>query len=387
MTTLPFLKLVPRLAATGSLATLCLLSASCKLPPREAWNNVQEHGLLPVLFDKPAGSPKAPSTDSRNIAETSANPEPATPDQINALRVQAVKQPEIASIPFATPVPGRQGYVYSPHTPGKKIVDVRSFAPGAEARCPYTLQSFHVPDTAAIAAAPPVSKPKPQRSVAEVATRTDRDSLDSDLGGITLPTPKTKPAPAPESESASSSGDSPEIPYGSRVAGRPGFVNSPFASKNQLVDVAGIAPGVEVKCPYTNKLFRVPEPLPEEMPPAPANIIPPAPPAPPAPSPAPVLPTTPEPKPTPADPAPTSSPSTAPAPATAPAPMPTPADAGSSPATASNSAPTAEWADKEKNQVQSPFGSPGQLIDVSGRAAGSTMQCPFTNKEFVIPAR
>ncbi|MCB1210712.1 MAG: hypothetical protein KDK97_15380, partial [Verrucomicrobiales bacterium] len=48
------------------------------------------------------------------------------------------------------------------------------------------------------------------------------------------------------------------IPYGSAVAGRPGFVNSPYAAKHQLVDVTGLPVGMEVKCPYTGKLFRVP---------------------------------------------------------------------------------------------------------------------------------
>lgn len=61
-----------------------------------------------------------------------------------------------------------------------------------------------------------------------------------------------------------------EIPYGKIVIGRPGFVNSPFAAKSQLVDVKGTAPGVVVKCPYSNKLFRVPEAINEVLP-APAS--------------------------------------------------------------------------------------------------------------------
>ena len=35
-------------------------------------------------------------------------------------------------------------------------------------------------------------------------------------------------------------------------------MNSPFAAKHQLVDVTGLPVGMEVKCPYTGKLFRVP---------------------------------------------------------------------------------------------------------------------------------
>jgi hypothetical protein len=49
-----------------------------------------------------------------------------------------------------------------------------------------------------------------------------------------------------------------ELPQGIAIPGRPGFVNSPFAAKHQLVDVTGLPTGMEVKCPYTGKLFRVP---------------------------------------------------------------------------------------------------------------------------------
>ncbi|RBP47443.1 hypothetical protein DES53_101240 [Roseimicrobium gellanilyticum] len=62
---------------------------------------------------------------------------------------------------------------------------------------------------------------------------------------VAAPTP---PAPKPVQE----------IPYGEAIAGRPGFVNSPYAAKHQLVDVTGLPAGMEVKCPYTGKLFRVP---------------------------------------------------------------------------------------------------------------------------------
>ena len=45
----------------------------------------------------------------------------------------------------ATPVPGKPGYVTSPHSPYAGYVDVRGFPPGTEVKDPYTGKSFQVP--------------------------------------------------------------------------------------------------------------------------------------------------------------------------------------------------------------------------------------------------
>ncbi|MCB1243447.1 MAG: hypothetical protein KDN04_11995, partial [Verrucomicrobiae bacterium] len=68
---------------------------------------------------------------------------------------------------------------------------------------------------------------------------------------------KDKPARPPTSPAPQSLKES-DLPYGTAVPGRPGFVNSPFAAKHQLVDVTGLPAGMEVKCPYSGKLFRIP---------------------------------------------------------------------------------------------------------------------------------
>ncbi len=83
-------------------------------------------------------------------------------------------------------------------------------------------------------------------------------------------TTATSKKPADSSRTVTNPNDLPEaekgaIPFGTRVPGRPGFVYSPHASKTQLVDIAGTAPGVIVKCPYTNKWFRIPEPMEEKI--------------------------------------------------------------------------------------------------------------------------
>ena len=49
-----------------------------------------------------------------------------------------------------------------------------------------------------------------------------------------------------------------EIPIGTPVAGKPGFVTSPYKPTAGYVDVRGFSPGEQVKCPYSGKIFLVP---------------------------------------------------------------------------------------------------------------------------------
>ena len=50
-----------------------------------------------------------------------------------------------AAAPIAKPVPGKQGYVFSPFAPNAGYVDVTGMAPGTEAKDPYTGKVFRVP--------------------------------------------------------------------------------------------------------------------------------------------------------------------------------------------------------------------------------------------------
>lgn len=45
---------------------------------------------------------------------------------------------------------------------------------------------------------------------------------------------------------------------GIKVPGKAGFIYSPYAKTEGLVDVQGYAPGTKVKCPYTGKTIIVP---------------------------------------------------------------------------------------------------------------------------------
>jgi hypothetical protein len=49
------------------------------------------------------------------------------------------------NLPYAKPVPGKPGYVYSPFDPNGGYVDVTGYASGSKAKDPYTGKIFIVP--------------------------------------------------------------------------------------------------------------------------------------------------------------------------------------------------------------------------------------------------
>src|ERR1700677_418250 len=59
--------------------------------------------------------------------------------------VQAAQTPPKGDIPYATPVPGKPGFVTSPYAPNSGYVDERGQPPGKVDTCPFTGKPFLVP--------------------------------------------------------------------------------------------------------------------------------------------------------------------------------------------------------------------------------------------------
>jgi hypothetical protein len=91
-------------------------------------------------------------------------------------------------------------------------------------------------------------------------TNTTMNPASPDQTGMTN-TVETPPAPTPDNTQTPPPPPKPttNFPMGIVIPGKPGFCKSPYAEYAEPVDIRGYAPGTPVRCPYTNKIFIVPQ--------------------------------------------------------------------------------------------------------------------------------
>ncbi len=308
-----------KISLSASLALLLSLS-SCSLPPREAWNKIQTEGLLAYLRDTqspartgyasaatrleppappaPVFEPTAPSKPT--VVENTPEPVristkpvvttviPRTPDIIGPPAVTQTTPPAVIKssndkLLVAQTVPALPGFVRSPYTSPPRLVDVKGAVAGATMICPYTQRPFLIPNdfvnatsssalvinqvpikeplTPVTPVNPPVKRDPVLAEKKELPVKsTPASSIFGSAPTIGNNTPVVTAASQPQTVPQIKPATQENIPLGLVIPGRPGFVHSPYAAKNQLVDVTGLPAGMEVKCPYTGKIFRVPGP-------------------------------------------------------------------------------------------------------------------------------
>lgn len=117
--------------------TLALFGACVDEPPRRT---TKRSGFQPPPTTTDAPPPQVESEAQPPMVENKPptvenKPPPAVPEA-------PVK---VGEIPYAKPVPGKVGFVFSPYDQYKGYIDVRGFPPGTEVKDPYSGKSFLVP--------------------------------------------------------------------------------------------------------------------------------------------------------------------------------------------------------------------------------------------------
>lgn len=165
-------------------------------------------------------------------------------------------------LPEAVAATSRKGFVYSPYMTEKKLINVGACTPGDQVWCPYTKKPFLVPGDSKELAARITYHPSPlfqyaepkeyvtRREPTRVLNTADPLAILKRLGLEVFHIDLSNP---PENI-----GPHGWLPFAKQIPDSPGMVYSPFTRGSQIVDVTGFVPGVEVTCPYTGKLFRVP---------------------------------------------------------------------------------------------------------------------------------
>jgi hypothetical protein len=161
--------------------------------------------------------------------------------------------------------PERSAPTVKPETESPRVVlndkTVTTPAPAPAPTTPAESKPMTKPSAPTVAESTPTpTAPAPApSSPAKAPTAAEKERAPTKPApNVAKNTPPVKSSPVVSAPPPAAPKPVQEIPYGDAIPGRPGFVNSPYAAKHQLVDVTGLPAGMEVKCPYTGKLFRVP---------------------------------------------------------------------------------------------------------------------------------
>lgn len=258
------MKLTPAILSRVVTLSLALSLASCSLPPEAAWRVIKTDGLLPLIameigvrpipqnlamYNRRAARPitplTAPPAASNNyIGSVYDRPAPVLPPR-PVIRTEEYRPTPLPARPDA--IVGTANREPSMQRPPRPNLITKGRNDDSGPRVVIEPKPDHTPPVIATV------KPKAEPEAEPEAKVEPTPEPKKELATTPAPSKPLNPASQPPVRAIEDS-----LPYGISIAGRPGLVNSPYAAKNQFVDVAGLKPGQEVKCPYSGKLFRVP---------------------------------------------------------------------------------------------------------------------------------
>jgi len=120
-----------------SALTIVLLGACVDEPPKKTGKKPHSPSSTTIVETTPPpdATTTVPPSDQPKPPDTTHPPSPVPENQPVAR----------GEIPYAKPVPGKPGFVFSPYDQFKGYIDVRGFPPGTEVKDPYSQKSFLVP--------------------------------------------------------------------------------------------------------------------------------------------------------------------------------------------------------------------------------------------------
>ena len=94
-----------------------------------------------------AKSTKQPASKHTASPKPTLGPSAGPPDEHNVRTASAAQEVKggKADVPYAIPVPGKQGFVTSPFAPDSGYIDVHQFPTGTAIKDPFTGKVFRTP--------------------------------------------------------------------------------------------------------------------------------------------------------------------------------------------------------------------------------------------------